>query len=140
MQSSVLELQGVEVSFSSLLSVLEDVHLRLTPGIYGLVAYSVAQRTREFGIRLALGATRQRILAYVVRQGATLAAVGVVVGAIAAVGLTRTMQSLASDVGVLNVPIVLLVGAVLLVVAVLASFVPALRAVRLDPVAALRDS
>ena len=126
---------------TALLATFATIGLVLAAaGIYGLVAYSVAQRTREFGIRLALGATRQRILAYVVRQGATLAAVGVVVGAIAAVGLTRTMQSLSSDVGVLNVPIVLLVGAVLLVVAVLASFVPALRAVRLDPVAALRDS
>jgi len=108
-------------------------------GIYGLIAYSVAQRTREIGIRMALGASRSHILASVLRQGAVLATAGVLLGSIAAVGLTRTMQSLVFGVSTLDVTTFLVVAAVLICVAVLASLVPALRALRLNPVAALRQ-
>jgi putative ABC transport system permease protein len=109
-------------------------------GIYGLVAYSVSQRTRELGIRMALGAARSRILASVVRQGATLALAGVAVGVIAAMILTRTLTSMIFGVKTLDAATVAIVGILLLFVAIAASIVPAIRAVRLNPVAALRDN
>ena len=108
-------------------------------GIYGLVAYSVAQRTREFGIRMALGAARSRILASVVRQGAGLALAGVAVGTAAAMLLTRTLASMLFGVKTLDPRTVVSVGILLLLVATVASIVPAIRAVRLNPVSALRE-
>ena len=108
-------------------------------GIYGLIAYSVAQRTREFGIRMALGATRQRILAAVLRQGATLALVGVLVGIAAAIGLARALESFVFGVSTVHPPTFAAVAGILLLVALLASLVPALRAIRLNPVSALRE-
>jgi putative ABC transport system permease protein len=124
----------------TLLTVFAGIGLVLAAaGIYGLIAYSVAQRTREIGIRMALGASRSHILASVLRQGAVLATAGVLLGSIAAVGLTRTMQSLVFGVSTLDVTTFLVVAAVLICVAVLASLVPALRALRLNPVAALRQ-
>jgi len=108
-------------------------------GIYGLVAYSVAQRTREFGIRMALGAARSGILASVVRQGAGLALAGVAVGIAAAMLLTRTLTSMVFGVKALDPGTVAVVGVLLLLVAAVASIVPAIRAVRLNPVTALRE-
>ena len=124
----------------TLLSVFAGIGLLLaTAGIYGLIAYSVAQRTREFGIRIALGATRDRILRSVVRQGATLGAIGVGVGLVAAFALTRTLQKFVYGVSTLDPLTFASVGALLIVVAVVASLIPALRAVRLNPTAALRE-
>jgi ABC-type antimicrobial peptide transport system permease subunit len=108
-------------------------------GIYGLIAYSVAQRTREFGIRMTLGATRRRILAGVVRQGALLAVAGVLVGVVAAAILTRTLQQFVFGVSTLDVATFVAVGLLLVLVAVAASVVPAMRAVRLNPLSALRE-
>jgi putative ABC transport system permease protein len=108
-------------------------------GIYGLIAYSVAQRTREFGIRLALGATRLHILTGVVRQGALLAVAGVMVGAGTAAVFTRSLQQFIFGVDTLDVTTLMAVGLLLVVVAIAASVVPALRAVRLNPVSALRE-
>jgi predicted permease len=108
-------------------------------GIYGLIAYSVTQRTREFGIRLALGATRERILVSVLRQGAIMSTAGVVIGTIAAVAFNRTLQNFVYGVSTLDLTTFIAVGALLIAVAVVASLVPALRAVRLNPVAALRE-
>jgi putative ABC transport system permease protein len=108
-------------------------------GIYGLIAYSVSQRTREFGIRMALGATRGRIIGSVLRQGALLAAFGVVAGLFGAVAFTRTLESFLFNVSTLDARTFTVVAGLLLSVAVLASVVPALRAVRLNPVQALRQ-
>ncbi len=108
-------------------------------GIYGLVAYSVAQRTREFGIRMALGAARSQILVSVVRQGAGLALAGVAVGIAAAILLTRTLAAMLFGVKTLDPAIVALVGILLLLVATIAGIVPGIRAVRLNPVTALRE-
>jgi predicted permease len=124
----------------ALLSTFATVGLLLAAaGIYGLVAYSVAQRTREFGIRLALGAARSRILASIVKQGAGLAIVGVAIGTAAAMVLTRTLASMMFGVTTLDGLTIVAVGVLLLVVAVAASIVPAIRAVRLNPIAALRE-
>jgi putative ABC transport system permease protein len=108
-------------------------------GLYGLIAYSVAQRTREFGIRIALGAQAGDVLRLVVAQGARFTIAGLVVGLLAAFGVARLMQALlfrttAYDPFVFSV-VVLVLGAI----AFLAAFVPALRATKADPVSALRS-
>ena len=108
-------------------------------GIYGVMSYGVIQRTREFGVRMALGARRSDVRGLVVRQGATLTAIGIVVGLGGAFALTRLMRTLLFGVTpsdpVTYVGIALLLGAVALV----ASYLPARRATRVDPVIALRD-
>jgi len=124
----------------TLLSMFGGLGLLLaTAGIYGVVAYSVSQRTRELGIRMALGAGRPRILRLVLRQGAVLAIAGVAVGAAAAAWLTRLLATLVYGVGTLDPATFIAVSALLVIVAIAASFVPAVRAVRLNPVAALRE-
>jgi putative ABC transport system permease protein len=123
----------------ALLTAFAAVGLLLAAaGIYGLLAYSVLQRTREFGIRVALGATRGQILISVLRSGALLAATGVIIGTAAALALTRTLQNFVWGVSTLDPWTFLSVGLVLIVVSVVSSLIPALRAVRLDPVSALR--
>jgi len=123
-----------------LLSVLAGVGLVLaTAGIYGLIAYSVAQRTREFGIRMALGASRDRILRGVLLQGLTFGIIGVVVGLAGAVAFTRTLKTFVYGISTLDSVTFTAVGLLLLAVAIVASIVPALRAVRLNPTTALRQ-
>jgi len=124
----------------TLLTIFAGIGLLLAAaGIYGLIAYSVTQRTREFGIRMALGATSDRILRSVVGQGATLGAIGVAVGVVAAVALTRTLRTFVYGVSTLDPLTFVSVGALLLAVAAAASLIPALRAVRLNPTSALRE-
>jgi predicted permease len=107
-------------------------------GIYGLMAYSVQQRTQEMGIRMALGAQASHIRNMVIRQGMVLALIGVVVGIAGAFGLTRFLASFLFDVKAWD-PLAFIVTPLLLsAVALLAVWVPAERAVRVDPMAALR--
>ena len=124
----------------SLLGGLAAIGLLLaTAGIYGLIAYTVAQRTREFGLRVALGATRGRILRSIVVSGALTASVGIVVGLIASVAFARTLDSFVWGVSTVHIPTLAAVAALLLVVSMLATLVPAIRATRLNPIAALRE-
>jgi predicted permease len=124
----------------TLLSGLAAVGLLLAcAGIYGLMAYLVAQRSREFGIRLALGASRFRLLKTVLRQGIILASIGTVAGTSAALALNRSLQNFVYGVGTTDPFTYGCVALLLIATAALASFVPALRAVRLNPVAALRE-
>ncbi len=124
----------------TLLSGLAAIGLLLAfAGIYGLMAYLVAQRSREFGIRLALGASRSRILKGVLRQGIGLASIGAVVGIGASLALNRSLQNFVYGVSTLDPVTYGAVAVLLITAAAVASFVPALRAVRLNPVAALRD-
>jgi len=99
----------------------------------------VAERGREFGIRMALGATRGRILQHVLRQGAVLASIGVVIGAGGALALNRTLKDFVYGVSTVDPFTFILVGLLLVGAACVASLVPALRAVRLNPVSALRE-
>jgi putative ABC transport system permease protein len=107
-------------------------------GIYGVIAYSVSQRTREIGIRLALGAKRAEIVGMVVRHGMMFAMAGILTGVGAALGLTRLMDSLLYNVKPNDPLTFLAVSVTLTAVALLASLVPALRAASVDPLKALR--
>jgi ABC-type antimicrobial peptide transport system permease subunit len=124
----------------TILGVFAGIGLLLAAaGVYGLIAYSVAQRTREFGIRMALGATRQRILASVIREGFGLALAGVVLGTVAAFFATRVLRTFVWQVSTLDPATFAGVALLLLAVSCAASIVPAMRAVRLDQAAALRE-
>jgi putative ABC transport system permease protein len=107
-------------------------------GIYGVIAYVVSQKTREIGIRIALGAQRAGLSRVFLRQGLLLAGAGVAVGLAAAAGLTHLMSSLLFGVTALDPLTYAVVSALLLVVSVLASYLPARRAMVIDPVHALR--
>lgn len=107
-------------------------------GIYGVLSYSVAQRTQEFGVRVALGASRRSILALVASQGARLAAVGIAVGAAGAFMVTRLVQTLLYNVGPTDPISFGGTALVLAAVTVLAGCVPAVRAISIDPIVALR--
>ncbi len=123
----------------TLLSVFAGVGLMLaSAGIYGLIAYSVAQRTRELGIRVALGASRQRILRSILGQGLLLAGSGVAIGAAIAAFATRVLRNFVWGVSPVDPPTFAAVGLLLVLVATLATLVPAMRAVRMSPVSALR--
>jgi putative ABC transport system permease protein len=107
-------------------------------GLYGVLSYRVTRRAQEIGVRMALGAEAKTVRRMFVWQGGRVALVGIVVGALAAVGLTKYITTLLFNVGRLDVLAFAGMSAVMLVVAVLASYVPALRASRVDPVVALR--
>jgi predicted permease len=109
-----------------------------TIGIYGVISFIVSQRKREIGIRLALGAQRQDVLHLVLRQGAAMTLIGVAIGVVAALALTRLMASLLFGVSAHDPLTFGLVAAVLLLVALAACFVPAQRATKVDPMVALR--
>lgn len=122
-----------------LMSSLALLALMLTAvGIYGSIAYTVVQRTREIGIRMALGASRINVLRTVVGQGFALALVGLVVGIAASLGLMRFLGSILYDVHPSDPVTLIVVGSILLLVAVAACCIPARRATRVDPMVALR--
>src|SRR5436190_863013 len=107
-------------------------------GIYGVIAYSVTQRTREIGIRMALGAQRTQMLGMVLRQSVTLVAIGIVLGFLVALGATRVMATLLYGVSANDVSTYAIVIFVLSAAALLASYIPARRAMKVDPMVALR--
>jgi putative ABC transport system permease protein len=109
-------------------------------GLYGVIAYGVAQRTREIGVRMALGAQPRDVLALVVGEGLRVTAAGVVVGLTVAFATTRLMRSLLYDVSATDAGIYALVALLTAVVAMVASYVPARRATRVSPTAALREA
>ena len=107
-------------------------------GIYGVMAYAVTQRTHEIGVRVALGAQRRDVMRMLMGHGLVLALVGVAVGLAGAFALTRLMASLLFGVSSTDAATFAVVSALLAAVTLLASFVPALRATRIDPITALR--
>jgi ABC-type antimicrobial peptide transport system permease subunit len=107
-------------------------------GIYGVISYVVGERTREMGIRMALGAQRSDILWLILRQGGTLATVGVVAGLVSSIGLARFMTGQLYGIRATDPMTFLAVAMLLAVVALMACCVPAIRAARVDPMVALR--
>ena len=107
-------------------------------GIYGVISYNVAQRTREMGIRAALGATERSLLRLILDRGVRLTLIGLAIGVGGAIGLTRLMATLLFGVGARDPLTMVTVGVILAGVAIMASYVPARRATRVDPVVALR--
>lgn len=107
-------------------------------GIYGLIAYSVAQRTHEFGVRMALGAARADVVRMVIRQGMSLAVAGILLGLGGAFAMTRLLRTMLFEVGVTDVTTFAIAPLGMLFVVLLATFLPALRATRISPVVALR--
>ncbi len=122
-----------------LISVFAGLALLLAAiGIYGVMSYAVAQRTSEIGIRMALGAEREHILSMVLRQGAVIAASGVGIGLVVALGLARLLTSLLFQTSAADPSTFAVVPLLLLGVAALACYLPARRATRVDPLVALR--
>lgn len=136
----LLERSMARTSFSLImLGIAAGVALILGAiGIYGVISYVVSQRTREMGVRLALGAEAGDVKGMVMRQGLVLAGSGIIVGLGAAAGLTRLMQALLYGVDPLDPFTFGTVAVALTAVALLASYVPAQRAARIDPVEAIR--
>ena len=107
-------------------------------GIYGVTTYAVAQRTQEIGLRIALGAQMSDVLKLILRHAMTLVLIGAVIGLAGAFAVTRLMRSLLFEVVPTDLTIFLLVPSILIVVALVAGFIPARRATKIDPLVALR--
>jgi ABC-type antimicrobial peptide transport system permease subunit len=129
----------VRTSFTMvLLGIAATVALLLgTIGVYGVISYVVSQRTREIGIRVALGAHAQEVQRMVVRQGMRLTVLGVVLGIVGALGVTRLMGAVLFEISPADPLTLAFVPLVLLAVASLACWIPARRAASVDPVKAL---
>jgi putative ABC transport system permease protein len=140
MESMISTSMGQRKLSTILLGTFSAIALLLaTIGIYGVMSYTVSQRQRELGIRMALGATRDGVLRLVLRQGMTLAIIGVAIGLFGAFALTRLVASQLYGVTATDPMTFVVVTTILSSVAGVASLVPALRATRVDPVKALRE-
>jgi len=136
----LLALDIGEAKFQTLLlGIFAGIALLLTAvGLYGVMAYSVAQRTREIGIRIALGASRGDVLGMVLRRGATLTAAGLTAGILGALCLTGFMEKMLFDTKPFDTLTIVAVSALLASIALLASYLPARRATKVDPLVTLR--
>jgi predicted permease len=139
------ELRGARLSeprvATILLAAFAIVSLVITAGgVGGVVAYAVSQRTTEIGIRMALGAERSNILWSVTREGAVVIAAGLLVGLVTAVGVTRVLGSLLYETATTDIPTYVAVAFVLAAIGVGSCLIPARRALRVDPIKALRSS
>ena len=139
MDAVVSEAQSQPRFLTLLLTLFSGAALVIaTVGIYGVISYSVARRSKEFGLRMALGAQPGNVLSLVMKQGVVLTAAGVMVGVGAALALTRLMATLLFGVQPTDPLTFLGVSALLAAVALAASYIPALRATKVDPIKALR--
>jgi putative ABC transport system permease protein len=139
MEQAVLESQSSPRFNLIMLGIFAAVALLLAAaGIYGVISYAVTQRTREIGIRMALGAERRDVLRLVIAQGTTLTITGVSVGLCAALALTRVMSTLLFGVSATDPAIFVSASLFLAAVAIIASYIPARRAMNVDPTVSLR--
>ena len=129
-QRFAMTMLGVFSAFAMLLAVV---------GIYGVMSHLVSQGSHDIGVRMALGAERSGILLMVLRRGTELTAAGVVAGLLGAAALTRVMASLLFGVSTTDMLTFSIVPIMLIVTALLATYIPALRATRVDPTVALRE-
>jgi len=135
--AGTLSMQRIEVA---LLAAMASLALLLSAvGIFALVANIVAQRTREIGIRIALGSTIQKTMLHIGRSGVGASAVGLALGLILCAGALRGMRSVLYGVDVYDVPIILVVVLTLFAVTLLATTIPALRVARIDAAKTLRE-
>ena len=139
LESNLATSLGSQRIVASLTAIFAGIALVLAAvGLYSVLAYAVAQRTGEIGIRMALGAQRSQVIALIMRSGLKLVAIGLVVGLAAAVGASRLIQTLLFDVQPLDPLVYAGVTALFALVAALACLLPSLRASRIDPLVALR--
>jgi putative ABC transport system permease protein len=139
MSDRVRETWGAQRLLSSLFSVFAGLALVLaTIGLYGLLAYTTLKRVPEIGIRLALGARPAQIRMLILSHGMQLLLIGSVIGLVAAIALSRALQNVLFEVKGIDPRIYLGVGALLFTATFLASWIPARRATRVDPIVALR--
>jgi predicted permease len=139
MESIVWESMTIQRLMSAMMGIFAGIALAMAAmGIYGVMSYWVAQRTHEFGIRMALGAGSPTVIRLVLRQAAWVLGVGVVLGVPAALAMTRVLQMYLYGVGPRDLATFVAIPLALVGVGVLASYLPALRATRVDPVVALR--
>jgi predicted permease len=158
LRKRILEYNGELVSFSpldmehkvatsvsgkrftmNLLAIFAGLALLLASiGIYGVLSYLVGQRVQEIGVRMALGANRSHVLRMILRDGARMTLIGIGIGVVAALGLTRLMSSMLFGVSPTDPLTFVSVAAILVVVALLACYIPARRAMQVDPLVALR--
>ncbi len=132
--------RGSDSFFVRILAVFAVLALILAAiAIYGLIAYSVGQRTHEIGIRMALGARGQDVLRMVLREGMKMAAIGGAIGFVIALALPRIFSAIFFDLRVHEPQLYLIVPLIVFAVAMLAAYIPARRAARVDPMNALRQ-
>jgi ABC-type antimicrobial peptide transport system permease subunit len=125
----VVTLLGIFAGMALLMAVL---------GLYGVISYSVTQRTQEIGIRMALGAQRREVLRMVIGQGMQLAGIGAAIGLIASLSFNRVLTNQLFHVSAFDPLTFAVTALVLIAAALLASYIPAVRATRVDPMEALR--
>jgi putative ABC transport system permease protein len=140
MSDRVRETWGTQRLLSFLFSVFAGLALTLaTIGLYGLLAYTTLKRVREIGIRLALGARPVQVRTMILSHGMQLLVIGAIIGFVSAIALSKFLQRLLFEANGANTEIYFGVGIVMLVATLLASWIPARRASRVDPIVALRS-
>ena len=140
MDATIQQSYWQEALYSKMFTAFAAIALVLASvGVYGVISYSVSQRTREIGVRVALGAQRTNVLRLILGHGAVLAAAGIGIGLAGAIGVTRFLRAMLFGVSPFDPMSFVAVTAVLSAVAFLASYIPARRAARVDPIVAVRE-